>query len=77
MSKEIFMPKYGATMESGEVAEWLVAVGDKVKMGDPIAEISSEKLANTLESLEEGVVEALLVEEGEQVKIGEPILRLG
>ena len=76
MSKEIFMPKYGATMEVGEVAQWLVKVGDSVKKGDAIAEISSEKLSNTLESLEEGVVEELLVEEGDEVEVGAPIMRL-
>lgn len=76
MSKEINMPKYGATMEVGEVSEWLVKKGDHVKKGDPIAEITSEKLTNTLESLEEGVVEELLVEEGDEVEVGAPILRL-
>lgn len=76
MSKEIFMPKYGATMESGEVSQWLVKVGDTVKKGDPVAEISSEKLTNTLESLEDGVIAELLVEEGDDVPVGAPIIRL-
>lgn len=76
MSKEINMPKYGATMEVGEVTQWLVKVGDTVKKGDPIAEITSEKLANTLESVEEGIVEEFLVEEGDEAAVGTPILRL-
>lgn len=76
MSKEINMPKYGATMESGEVSQWLVKVGDKVKKGDAIAEITSEKLTNTLESVEEGTVEELLAQEGDDVEVGVPIMRL-
>ncbi|KAF5077711.1 Biotin-requiring enzyme [anaerobic digester metagenome] len=76
MSKEICMPKYGATMESGEVSEWLIKVGDEIKKGDPVAEISSEKLTNTLESLEDGVVEELLVDEGDDVLVGAPIIKL-
>lgn len=76
MTKEINMPKYGATMEVGEVSQWLIKVGETVKKGDPIAEISSEKLSNTLESLEDGIVEELLVEEGIEVEVGTPILRL-
>jgi Pyruvate/2-oxoglutarate dehydrogenase complex, dihydrolipoamide acyltransferase (E2) component, and related enzymes len=74
--KEICMPKYGATMESGEVTKWLVKVGDVINKGDPIAEISSEKLVNTLESLESGKVEELLLEEGDEAKVGDPIMRL-
>jgi pyruvate/2-oxoglutarate dehydrogenase complex dihydrolipoamide acyltransferase (E2) component len=74
--KEINMPKYGATMEEGEVTKWLVSVGDTVKKGDPIAEIASEKLTNTLEALESGVVKELLVEEGDEAKVGEPIMTL-
>lgn len=74
--KQIFMPKYGATMEVGEVTQWLVKVGDTVKKGDPIAEISSEKLSNTLEALEGGVVTKLLLDEGDEAECGAPIMEL-
>ena len=74
--KEINMPKYGATMEVGELTAWLVQVGDTVKKGDPIAEITSEKLSNTLEALESGTVVELLVEEGGEAKVGDPIMTL-
>lgn len=74
--KQINMPKYGATMKEGEVTKWLVKVGDKVEKGDPIAEIESEKLSNTLEALESGIVKELLIEEGGEAKVGDPIMIL-
>ena len=39
MSVEVNMPKFGATMETGEIAKWLKAVGDKVEKGEPIAKL--------------------------------------
>ncbi len=70
MSVEVNMPKFGATMETGEIAKWLKAVGDKVEKGEPIAEVTTEKITNDVEAPASGTVESLLFEEGESVEIG-------
>lgn len=67
---EVQMPKFGAMMKKGEIAEWLVKEGDKVAKGDPLCEISSEKITNTLEAYVDGTIEKILLEEGEEAEIG-------
>ncbi len=70
---EITMPRYGTTMEKGEISEWFVAEGDTVEKGDNLCEISSEKLTNTLEAPEAGTITKILVEEGDEAAVGEAI----
>ncbi|OLS33774.1 biotin/lipoyl-containing protein [Bacillus sp. MRMR6] len=67
---EVKMPKFGATMRSGEVDIWFVKEGDKVSKGDQLCEISSDKITNVLESYVEGTVETIMLEEGEEADIG-------
>lgn len=70
---ELLMPKFGLTMEEGKVERWLKKEGDDVKRGEPIVEISSEKITNTVESPVDGIVAKILVKEGEIAKVGTPI----
>ncbi len=77
MSVEVLMPALSPTMEEGTLAKWLVKVGDKVRSGDVIAEIETDKATMEVEAVDEGVVDALLVAEGaEEVKVNTPIARL-
>lgn len=64
------MPSLGAGMEAGTVAEWRVAVGDRVARGDIIAEVETEKGLIEVEVYVTGVVAALLVEPGTKVPVG-------
>ena len=74
---EVTMPALSPTMESGTLAKWLVAVGDKVKSGDVLAEIETDKASMEFESIDEGVVTEILVAAGtEEVKVGTVILRM-
>ena len=74
---DVLMPALSPTMEEGTLAKWHVKVGDKVKSGDVIAEIETDKATMEVEAVDEGVVEALLVAEGaEEVKVNTPIARL-
>lgn len=73
---EVQMPKFGATMTSGEVSEWKVKVGDHVNHGDEICVISSDKITNALQVYVTGVVEEILVQEGEEAEIGAVIARI-
>ena len=77
MAIDILMPALSPTMEEGTLAKWLVAVGDKVKSGQIIAEIETDKATMEFEAVDEGVVGSLLVAAGTAgVKVNDPILRL-
>jgi pyruvate dehydrogenase E2 component (dihydrolipoamide acetyltransferase) len=77
MPIDILMPALSPTMEEGTLAKWHVKKGDKVKSGDVIAEIETDKATMEVEAVDEGTVEELLVAEGaEGVKVNAPIARL-
>ena len=64
------MPSLGADMEKGTLVVWNVKPGDRVKRGDIIAVVETEKGAFDTECYEEGVIERLLVESGSKVPVG-------
>jgi pyruvate dehydrogenase E1 component beta subunit len=71
---QILMPALSPTMEEGNLAKWLVKVGDKIEPGQVIAEIETDKATMEVEAVDEGTVTALLIEEGAQgVKVNTPI----
>ncbi|MGV9631260.1 acetoin dehydrogenase dihydrolipoyllysine-residue acetyltransferase subunit [Streptomyces sp. NPDC003487] len=69
----VTMPKWGLSMKTGKIMEWVVAVGDEVEEGDDLAEIDTDKIAGTLESTHAGVVRHLVVEAGADAPVGCPI----
>ncbi|MGB9855566.1 MAG: dihydrolipoamide acetyltransferase family protein [Caldisericum exile] len=74
---EIRMPKFGLSMEEGTITKWYKQVGDYVKKGEPLVEVESEKIINTLESPFEGFLKVIKVKEGESAKVGDVIAILG
>jgi pyruvate dehydrogenase E2 component (dihydrolipoamide acetyltransferase) len=70
------MPSLGADMTHGRLLEWRVRPGDRVRRGDIVALVDTDKAAIEVEVFEDGVVEALLVAEGERVPVGEALARL-
>jgi len=70
MAIEIIMPKLGDTIEEGTLLQWYIKPGDKVRRGDIIAEVESDKAAVQMEAHGEGTVRVLKVEAGETVAIG-------
>jgi len=60
------MPALSPTMEKGNLAKWLKKEGDKVKSGDVIAEIETDKATMEVEAVEEGTLAKILVPEGTQ-----------
>ncbi|MFT3724603.1 MAG: pyruvate dehydrogenase complex dihydrolipoamide acetyltransferase [Hyphomonadaceae bacterium] len=77
MATPITMPALSPTMEEGNLAKWHVKVGDKVKPGDIIAEIETDKATMEVEAVDEGTVTKLLVDEGAQgVKVNAVIAEL-
>ena len=70
MKTDILMPSLSPTMEEGSLAKWYVSPGDKVKPGDIIADIETDKALMEYESIEEGTILELLVKEGtENIKV--------
>ncbi len=67
MATEVVMPKLGLTMTEGTVERWIVNEGDKVEQGDPLVEISSEKLSNEVEAPESGYVIKIVAQEGDVI----------
>jgi pyruvate dehydrogenase E2 component (dihydrolipoamide acetyltransferase) len=67
---EFKMPSLGADMLKGTLVVWNVKPGDRVKRGDIIAVVETEKGAFDTECYEEGVIEKLLVESGSKVPVG-------
>ncbi len=66
MPINITMPALSPTMEEGNLAKWLVKEGDKVKSGDVIAEIETDKATMEVEAVDEGVIAKLVVPAGAQ-----------
>ena len=77
MSEELNMPQMGYDMKEGVVVKWLKEEGSEVKIGEPVAEIETDKAVVEFESYAEGTLEKILVEEGTKVNVGEPIAIVG
>jgi len=67
---EFLMPSLGADMDAATVVEWKVQPGDKIKRGDVIAEIETDKGLIDLEVFEDGLIEQLLIQPGQKVPVG-------
>ena len=64
MPIDILMPALSPTMEQGKLAKWLKKVGDKIKPGDILAEIETDKATMEVEAVDEGVLASILIEGG-------------
>jgi len=71
------MPALGADMEAGTLVEWLVKPGDRVKRGDIVAVVETQKGAIEIEIFNEGIVSELVVPIGAKVPVGSLIARIG
>src|ERR1700746_2604368 len=66
MPTNILMPALSPTMEKGNLAKWHVKEGDKVKSGDVIAEIETDKATMEVEAVDEGTIAKIVVPRGTQ-----------
>ena len=74
MAIQVLMPALSPTMEKGNLAKWLKKEGDKVKSGDVIAEIETDKATMEVEAVDEGTLGKILVPEGTaDVAVNTPI----
>ena len=77
MVNEFKLPDVGEGLTEAEIVEWHVAVGDVIKVNDPVCDIETAKSVVELPSPYAGVVQELLVEVGTEVQVGTPIIRIG
>jgi pyruvate dehydrogenase E2 component (dihydrolipoamide acetyltransferase) len=66
MPTNILMPALSPTMEKGNLARWLKKEGDKIRSGDVIAEIETDKATMEYEAVDEGTLAKIVVPEGTQ-----------
>jgi len=66
MPIKVLMPALSPTMEKGNLAKWLKKEGDKIKSGDILAEIETDKATMEVEAVDEGVLAKILVAAGSQ-----------
>ncbi|HBC42438.1 MAG TPA: 2-oxo acid dehydrogenase subunit E2 [Pseudanabaena sp.] len=64
------MPSLGADMRTGTLVEWHVKQGDRLKRGDIIADVETDKGIMEIEIFMDGIVEELLLEKGTKVPVG-------
>jgi pyruvate dehydrogenase E2 component (dihydrolipoyllysine-residue acetyltransferase) len=71
------MPALGADMESGTLVEWLIKPGDRVKRGDVVAVVETQKGAIEIEIFDEGLVSEIVAPVGTKVPVGGLLARIG
>jgi pyruvate dehydrogenase E2 component (dihydrolipoamide acetyltransferase) len=77
MAEIVRMPKMSDTMTEGVMAKWHKKVGDKVKSGDVLAEVETDKATMDLESYWDGTILFIGVEEGKAVPVDAVIAVIG
>ncbi|PWT97176.1 MAG: pyruvate dehydrogenase complex dihydrolipoamide acetyltransferase [Bacteroidetes bacterium] len=77
MAEVIKMPRMSDTMTEGVIVEWHKKVGDKVKPGDLLAEVETDKATMELESYQDGTILYIGVDKGKSVKVDDLIAVIG
>ena len=77
MAFYVSMPKLGMTMTEGTISEWKKKEGDAVAVGDPLFDVETDKLTNTINAYEAGTVLKILVNDGETAACQQPVAIMG
>ena len=77
MSYEFKLPDLGEGVAEGEIARWLVEVGQVIEEDDPLVEIQTDKTTVEIPSPAAGRIARILVQEGELVPVGTPLVVIG
>ncbi len=77
MAIEVRLPKFGDTMDEGTVVDCRVKPGDRVKRGDILFDIETDKATIEFESPADGFVKRIIAEPGRNFRVGAPLLILG
>ena len=77
MATQVIMPKLSPTMEEGQLSRWLKKEGDTVSMGEPLAEVDTDKATMEMQALGNGVLRKIFIQEGESAPLGQLIAVIG
>src|SRR5437762_3265789 len=77
MATQVVMSKLSPVMEEGQLARWLKKEGDKVSMGEPLAEIDTDKATMEMQALGNGVLRKILINDGQSAPLGQLIAVIG
>jgi pyruvate dehydrogenase E2 component (dihydrolipoamide acetyltransferase) len=69
MPVEIILPKFGFTLETSEIVRWLKCEGDRVEAGEPICEVTTDKINMEVEAPVDGTLYKIVHHEGEVVEV--------
>jgi dihydrolipoamide dehydrogenase len=70
---EITMPQLSDTMTEGTVVKWHKKEGDKIKSGDEVADVETDKATMPMEAFDSGTLAVILIKEGQKVKVGQAL----
>jgi pyruvate dehydrogenase E2 component (dihydrolipoamide acetyltransferase) len=76
MFEEVLLPKIGMAMQEGMIVSWSKQVGDVVEKGEPLFDMETEKVVETVESPASGILEEILYEAGDTVEAEEVVARI-
>ena len=77
MAEVILMPRMSDTMEEGTIVKWNKKVGDKIKIGETIAEVATDKANMELESFNDGVLLHITTPENKACKVNDMLAIIG
>jgi len=70
MDYKVVMPRLSDSMDEGQLVEWKIHPGERVKSGDVIAEVESDKAVMEIQTFKSGIVKEIMVEAGKTVPVG-------
>ncbi|HEX4254214.1 MAG TPA: biotin/lipoyl-containing protein [Streptosporangiaceae bacterium] len=73
---DVTMPRFGETVNDATISQWLKAVGDRVEAGEPILEVSTDKVDAEVEAPSAGWISELLAKVDDVVEVGGLIARI-
>lgn len=65
----IVMPKWGLEMREGIVHDWLVAEGDRIEVGQPLVDVETDKISNSVEATDAGLLRRIVGKTGETLPV--------
>lgn len=77
MAHKVVMPQFGVTTTEGTIVKWYKKVGDSVKIGEPVFEVTTDKVNTEVEATVEGVLLKIFFQEGDKVQVTETVAFIG